>query len=175
MRMRGAGNSSYKVALPPDRVDVYYFDHGNARYLRTTDLAVATATEVVAEQTERYATRFWAELFGTLHIGFAFLTAFILQLIRFLLFSALRPLTVGVIQLVSDYCFKPLLTAIFNGVLQPPLIFLYNLANSFRDLCEPLADAFGHFLRPVANLIRAFRIIEINNIRNETSAIAEPV
>lgn len=40
-------------------------------------------TEEIAEKTEKYTTRFWAEIFGTIHIGFSFLTSFILQLFRF--------------------------------------------------------------------------------------------
>lgn len=57
-------------------------------------------------------------------------------------------------------------------MLQPPLIFLYNLANSFRDLCEPIADAIGHFFRPVADLFKSVRLVDMNG-RNEAAAITE--
>ncbi|KAK5644255.1 hypothetical protein RI129_008100 [Pyrocoelia pectoralis] len=65
------------------RMDVYYFDHGNAAYYQTTDLPPAIKTEFVAERTESYAKKFWAEFFGTLYIGCAFITTFILQFFRF--------------------------------------------------------------------------------------------
>lgn len=131
------------------------------RYYRTTDSPPILTTEKCAEMTDQAATRFWAEIFGTVHIGTAFLTAFILQLIRFILFSLVRPLTVGILQLFADYFMKPLLSIIFNALIQPVLILLYNIATSIKDLCEPLAEAIGLFLREIANLCRAIRIIEI--------------
>lgn len=147
------------------RVDVYYFDHGNADYLRTTDRPPKISTDKVAEKTEAYTTRFWAEIFGTCHIGVSFCTSFILQLIRFILYSLLRPLTIGFLQLLSDYFFKPFLTTVFNSFIQPPLTFLYNVATSIRDLCEPIAKAIGYFLKEISDVIRAFRIVEIFQVK----------
>ncbi|XP_035730384.1 uncharacterized protein LOC118445285 isoform X2 [Vespa mandarinia] len=144
-----------------ERIDIYYFDHGNSAYYRTTDSPPILTTEKCAEKTDQAATRFWAEIFGTIHIGTAFLTAFILQLIRFILFSLIRPLTVGILQLFADYFVKPLLSIIFNALIQPILILLYNIATSIKDLCEPLAETIGLFLREIANLCRSIRIIEI--------------
>lgn len=40
------------------------------------------STEMVAEKTEAYTMRFWAEVFSTIHIGFSFFTSFILQSFR---------------------------------------------------------------------------------------------
>ncbi|XP_014604265.1 PREDICTED: uncharacterized protein LOC106786900 [Polistes canadensis] len=144
-----------------ERIDIYYFDHGNSAYYRTTDSPPILMTEKCAEKTDQAATRFWAEIFGTIHIGTAFLTAFILQFIRFILFSLIRPLTVGILQLFADYFMKPLLSIIFNALIQPILILLYNIATSIKDLSEPLAEAIGLFLREIANLCRSIRIIEI--------------
>lgn len=108
------------------------------------------------------ATRFWAEIFSYVHIAISFITAFILQLLRCILFSLVRPLTVGVIQIVADYFIKPLLSITFNGVIQPILILFYNIATSLRDCCEPLAIAIGFFISEIAVLIRAFRLVEFN-------------
>ncbi|KAG5885989.1 hypothetical protein JTB14_025384 [Gonioctena quinquepunctata] len=149
----------------PTRVDVYYFDHGSSSFLRTTDRPPIVKTEAMAEKTEEYTTRFWAELFGTVHIGFAFITSFILQMTRFLLYSVIRPLTVGMMQLVSDYFFKPLLATFFNACIQPPLIFFYNIASSVRDCCDPVAEGIGYFLREIAFVIRSFRIVEVKSDR----------
>ncbi|XP_074041375.1 uncharacterized protein isoform X2 [Leptinotarsa decemlineata] len=74
--------STYTDSNGTTRVDVYYFDHGNSSYLRTTDRPPIVATEAIAEKTETHTTKFWAELYGTLHIGFAFFTSFILQSTR---------------------------------------------------------------------------------------------
>lgn len=77
------------------------------------------------------------------------------------MYSILRPLIIGLIQLGSDYFFKPLLAVVFNGIIQPPLIFFYNIATSVRDLCDPIAEAIGYFLREIAVFLRAIRLIEI--------------
>ncbi|XP_063923290.1 uncharacterized protein LOC135137533 isoform X1 [Zophobas morio] len=140
------------------RVDFYYFDHGNAQYFHTTDTPPVLKTEILAEKTERYTTRFWAEFFASIHVGVAFCVSFLLQLLKFLLYSVMRPLFVGVMQMSSDYFFKPFLTTFFNGLIQPLLIFLYNIATSMRDLCDPIAEAIGYFCREVAVLLKAIRL-----------------
>lgn len=139
------------------------------RYYRTTDSPPVLATEKCAEKTDYAATRFWAEIFGTIHIGISFITAFVLQLLRFVLYSIVRPLTVGTLQLLADYFVKPLLSIFFNAIIQPVLILLYNVATSIRDLCEPIAEALGFFLREFAAVVQAFRIVEINRTSNATT------
>ncbi|XP_043259641.1 uncharacterized protein LOC122401519 [Colletes gigas] len=151
----------YKETEAMEKIEIYYFDHGNSAYYRTTDSPPILATEKCAEKTDQAATRFWAEIFGTIHIGTAFVTAFILQLIRFLLYSIIRPLTVGVLQMLADYFIKPCLSIVFNALIQPFLILLYNIATSLKDLCEPIAEAIGLFLREIANLCAAIRIVEV--------------
>ncbi|KAI4481820.1 hypothetical protein M0804_009341 [Polistes exclamans] len=106
-----------------ERIDIYYFDHGNSAYYRTTDSPPILMTEKCAEKTDQAATRFWAEIFGTIHIGTAFLTAFILQFIRFILFSLIRPLTVA--TSIKDLS-EPLAEAIG--------LFLREIANLCRSI-----------------------------------------
>ncbi|KAF3421829.1 hypothetical protein E2986_00002 [Frieseomelitta varia] len=133
----------------------------DTKYYRTTDSPPILATEKCAEKTDQAATRFWAEIFGTIHIGTAFITAFVLQLVRFILYSIIRPLTVGILQLLADYFIKPLLSIVFNTLIQPVLILLYNIATSCKDLCEPIAEAIGLFLREIAHVCAAIRVVEV--------------
>ncbi|XP_044736377.1 uncharacterized protein LOC123298442 [Chrysoperla carnea] len=147
----------------PEKIDIYYFDHGNSAYFRTTDSAPLTYTDELAQKTEMMTTKFWAEIFGSLHIFCAFVTAFILQFLKFTLYSIIRPLTIGIIQLTSDYFIKPFLAVLFNGILQPPLILFYNIATSIKDLCHPIAIGFGYFLIELAKVFSAIRFVEIRN------------
>ncbi|KAJ8667910.1 hypothetical protein QAD02_009573 [Eretmocerus hayati] len=146
-----------------EKIEIYYFDHGNSAYFHTTDLPPILATEKCAEKTYTASTQFWAEIFGYVHIGATFFTTLILQFIRCLLFSLVRPLTVGVVQLIADYFVKPLLSITFNGIIQPILILFYNMATSLRDCCEPLATILGFYTREFAALFRSCRLIEINH------------
>lgn len=134
------------------------------RYYRTTDCHPVLITDKCVEKTDQAATRFWAEIFGTIHIGIAFMTAFILQFLRFVLYSIIRPLTVGILQLIADYFVKPLLSIIFNALIQPILILFYNIAMSLKDLCEPIAEAIGLFLREIANVCAAIRLVEVKHV-----------
>lgn len=143
--------------------------NASCRYYQTTDCHPVLTTEKCAEKTDQAATRFWAEIFGTIHIGTAFVTAFILQFLRFVLYSVIRPLTVGILQLIADYFVKPLLSIVFNALIQPILILLYNIATSLRNLCEPIAEALGLFLREIANLCAAIRLIEVKHIHPPTA------
>ncbi|XP_011501542.1 PREDICTED: uncharacterized protein LOC105365145 [Ceratosolen solmsi marchali] len=146
-----------------EKIEIYYFDHGNSAYYHTTDIAPILKTEKVAEKTNLKITRILAEIFGLFHLIASILTTSILQSLRFILFSFVRPLTIGVIQLIADYFIKPLLSITFNALIQPILILLYNTATSIRDCCEPLATTFGFFIKEIATLIGSFKLIEITH------------
>lgn len=133
------------------------------RYFHTTDMPPVLATEKCVENVSTAYTRFWAGIFGYVHIGLTFFTTLILQIIRCILFSLIRPLTVGIIQLVADYFLKPLLSITFNGIIQPILILFYNIATSFRDCCEPLAMTLGFCLKEFALLLRSCRLVQITH------------
>lgn len=80
----------------------------------------------------------------------------------------MRPLTIGLIQMASDYFLKPFLTICFNGIIQPFLIFLYNIATSLRDLCDPIAEAFGFFFKEIAVLFKAIRLCTYKRVHEVT-------
>lgn len=150
------------------KVDVYYFDHGNSAFYKTTDCSPLLESELLADRTERYTTRFWAVFFGTIHIGFSFFTSFIVQFVRFMLTACFRPVIVGIAQIFSDYFVKPFLAAMFNGYIQPLFILFYNIFTSLRDICDPIAEGIGYFLREIAFLCRSIRFIEI--VKKQTQA-----
>ncbi|KAH8240086.1 hypothetical protein KR032_011151 [Drosophila birchii] len=143
-------------------IGIYPFEHGCAEYLATTDTHPKINSIVLADRATTYATHFWAELFGLLHIAVAFVVAFILQSYRFVLFSLVNTLIVGLLHMTSDYLVKPLLTMLFNGYLQPPLIFLYNVLCSIRDILEPVAETINNFMKPLATVGKSVRLADVN-------------
>ncbi|XP_004522419.1 uncharacterized protein LOC101457482 [Ceratitis capitata] len=144
------------------RIGIYPFEHGCADYLRTTDCQPQLLSVVLAERATYYATRFWAEFFGSLHIGVTFFVTFLLQAYRFVLFSLVNTLVVGFLHMTSDYLIKPILTVFFNGFLQPPLILIYNILTSIRDILEPIAETINNFVRPVATVGRSLRLVHVD-------------
>ncbi|XP_017022900.3 uncharacterized protein [Drosophila kikkawai] len=143
-------------------IGIYPFEHGCAEYLSTTDTHPKINSIVLADRATTYATHFWAELFGLLHIAVAFVVAFILQSYRFVLYSLVNTLIVGLLHMTSDYLVKPLLTMMFNGYLQPPLIFLYNILCSVRDILEPVAETINNFMKPLATVGGSVRLADVN-------------
>ncbi|KAH8405269.1 hypothetical protein KR222_001011 [Zaprionus bogoriensis] len=151
-----------KAAARHTCIGIYPFEHGCADYLSTTDTHPKINSIVLADRATTYATHFWAEFFGLLHIGVAFVVAFLLQCYRFMLYSLVNTLLVGLLHLTSDYLVKPALTVIFNGFLQPPMIFLYNVMCSARDILEPVADTLQNFVKPLATLAGSLRLVHVN-------------
>ncbi|XP_073838944.1 uncharacterized protein [Musca autumnalis] len=141
------------------RIGIYPFDHGNAEYLKTHDCPPHIHSLALAQRTTDYATRFWAEVFGSLHIGVAFIVCFILQCYRFILYSVINTLLVGLLHMTSDYLLKPLLAVAFNGYLQPPMIFCFNVLASLRDILEPIAETLNNFMKPLATVGRSVRLV----------------
>lgn len=170
-KMKGMFNTiaDHKLDLSPKgdnpkktQIDIYYFDRGNSEFLRTTDGTPAVYSETLLMQTEYYANRVWAELFGSLQIAVTFFLSFILQFYRFILYSVFRVFIVGVFQITSDYFLKPLITVIFNGFLQPPLILLFNTMTSMQEVLLPVAQTVNNFLIPVTNILKSIRLITVN-------------
>lgn len=146
-----------------DRVELYYFDYGNSGFFCTTDCPPQLSSDYLAQQTTDCATKFWAEFYGSIHIAVAIVIAFVLQTFRFLMYSIVRPTLVGFMQIVADYGVKPFLTVLFNGYLQPPLILGLNVLNSMADTLEPVARTVASFARPLIEVCRACRLVEITH------------
>lgn len=151
-----------KEATKHTCIGIYPFEHGCADYLSTTDTHPKINSIILADRATTYATHFWAELFGLLHIAVAFVVAFVLQSYRFVLYCLVNSLIVGLLHMTSDYLVKPFLTVIFNGFLQPPLIFVYNILCSVRDILEPVAQTLDNFMQPLATVGRSFRLVDVN-------------
>lgn len=157
---------------PETRIGIYPFDHGNADYLQTHERPPHIHSLALAQRTTDYATKFWAEFFGSLHIGVAFMVTFLLQSYRFILYSLVNTLMVGLLHMTSDYLLKPLLTVAFNGFLQPPMIFCFNTLSSMRDILEPIADTLNNFAKPIATVGRSVRLVHATyNKKNITKNV----
>lgn len=150
-------------ALSGERIELYHFDHGNATFFCTTDCQPTLHTDRLARETADTATRFWAEMYGSMHIVIAIVVAFVLQSLRFVLYSIVRPLLVGSVQICGDYVFKPMLTAGFNACVQPPLVFVQNVLQSIEQMLRPVCTMVRNAVEPVAMVASSLRLVEINH------------
>ncbi|CRL03815.1 CLUMA_CG016963, isoform A [Clunio marinus] len=147
--------------------DFYCFDHGSMFYYRTTDCPPQLTSEIYAQRVFNFFTKFWAEIFGSINIVVTFFTTFGLQLYRFLLYGIIRVIIIGIVQISSDYLLKPLLAVLFNGLLQPLFVLLQNIFQSLRNMFGPLVNLMADVFKPLIDLVKAFRVIEVKNLTKE--------
>lgn len=167
-------NRKSKQEVPPElpeqqfeNMEVYYFDHGCPEFYRTTDCPPHLVTEALAQSTHHHATKFWAEMFGTVNIGTTFVISFWLQLYRFLLYGIARSIIVGVLQITADYLLKPVLAVVFNGLVQPPVMFVQNVLTALGGMVEPIGRAIGCLLLPVGRILQSVRLVEYKTVNKK--------
>ena len=80
------------------------------------------------------------------------------------MYSIFRAIIVGILQITSDYLFKPLLAVLFNGLLQPQFIFCQNIFHSICNMLNPITKLIGNILKPFTEFIRAMRLVEVKNV-----------
>eukprot|EP00730_Choanoeca_flexa_P018341 TRINITY_DN8909_c0_g2_i3.p1 TRINITY_DN8909_c0_g2~~TRINITY_DN8909_c0_g2_i3.p1 ORF type:complete len:529 (+),score=71.27 TRINITY_DN8909_c0_g2_i3:233-1588(+) len=118
------------------------------------------------DATTRCAQSAEADSRAVFHAGFTSLRAMV-NIVLALLFELLslmlhiaRKLTVEVVALVSNLLLKPLLHALYNGILHPVFVLLRHITTGLANAIEPLAHALAPFVAHVAQLLRSFRLIE---------------
>ena len=86
----------------------------------------------------------------------------LVELSDFLINHVLRPLLMAYMVTVGNNLVKPLLAALFSLVLQPFLVFLWNVFSGIRHVCQPVLEIVGSLMTQGAILLRAFRLVEVN-------------
>ncbi|XP_063391587.1 uncharacterized protein LOC134677071 isoform X1 [Cydia fagiglandana] len=142
----------------PDKVDLYYFEKSTGDYLATS--GNYTYTERFAVQMSRIPNRIVAEIFSIPQIIVNIPVAILLNLER-AVFTTLRNIIVGSVQIWSDNFVKPILALLFNSIIQPPLVLAGNVGRSVRDALKPLAEMVGDFLEPAVKVLSAIRLVNI--------------
>lgn len=86
-----------------------------------------------------------------------------LLIVRLVTIGLLRPLLIGLLTGVSDGLFKPLLTVVYNTVVHPLGIFLYNVGLCAEMVANPLAQTVLILINPIGRLLQSCRLVEIRN------------
>nr|XP_049695233.1 uncharacterized protein LOC110379491 [Helicoverpa armigera] len=157
--LRGIGmERSYENE--PDRVELYYFEHGAGEFLSAWSGERVTRLERAARPAQRLARAALAELLAAPRLLAALPVALLLQLARCAL-AALRGAAAGLLQTASDVALKPALALTFNALLQPLLVFAQNVSRGVRAALQPLAALLGDVAEPAARLLAAVRLVDV--------------
>jgi phage-related protein len=73
----------------------------------------------------------------------------------FFVLQVLQVLVVGLLEVFSDRFFKPVLTAFFNHIVQPTVIFVTKMFEAWKDVSEPFFYAFMPCAEVVATCFQA--------------------
>ncbi|XP_041471532.1 uncharacterized protein LOC121421014 [Lytechinus variegatus] len=149
---------------------VYIYHHGNTSYADTRPSQEPVYMTTIADKSELIFRRCAREIFATLRILVDFVLIFLLEGLRFLAYNIISALLVGVTTGFGDYFLRPVATAIFNGLCQPCAMFCFNVGVATRTSTRPFVDVLHNFLSVIAMVIRAFRLVEVNQNRPQQTA-----
>ena len=87
---------------------------------------------------------------------------FFIELFRYTARHIFQPIVHGVFTAIGDFVLKPLLSALFNGFMQPISIFLWNVFTGLRHMFRPVGEILERIFAQIAMLCRSIRLFEIN-------------
>ena len=111
---------------------------------------------------EGYVQRGWQEFFGALRILTSIAVFLVVEALNYITNHVARPLFLGVVVMTGNRLIKPVLAGLFNLILQPFVIFLWNFVSGVRHVCQPVIDILGGIMSKFAILLQAFRLEEVN-------------
>ncbi|GFO50676.1 sarcosine dehydrogenase, mitochondrial-like protein [Plakobranchus ocellatus] len=141
---------------------IFYFEEGSPHFVEVEDDDVGAFLPGKIEELERLFRRVWREVFAVLRVITSFFVLFVSELLRFLLHSVVRTLVLDTVVALGDQLLKPLLTVLYNAVLQPVFAITWNICNSVFHAVDPLIRLSGVVLSQVAMVLGAFRLFVIN-------------
>ncbi|KAI8481729.1 hypothetical protein Bbelb_405660 [Branchiostoma belcheri] len=141
---------------------VYPFHQGTVKYLYAQDGSGQAVMPTIADKSEVLVRRGVQEMFGVLRLIVDVFVILAVELARFVFRQILQNLVVGLVVVMGDHFFKPLVAAVFNSFLQPVLMLLWNVATATRTVFGPLVDILRGVALQIAVVLRAFRLVEVN-------------
>eukprot|EP00055_Hartaetosiga_balthica_P011992 m.56506 g.56506 ORF g.56506 m.56506 type:complete len:520 (+) comp7801_c2_seq1:2656-4215(+) len=100
--------------------------------------------------------------FSVLRTFVDILLSIVFEFFTFVLYIA-RKIFVEFVELFGDVFFKPFLQVLYNKFLHPIFYFLLNLSKNFAEFVWSMFSWFEPGVSFLERLLRAFRLVEINN------------
>ncbi|KAL8601448.1 hypothetical protein ACOMHN_042452 [Nucella lapillus] len=141
---------------------LYVFNEGNTAFYDVEEEGDTALMSSIAEKWEKLIQRGLREFFGVLRIIVSVAIFLVVETTHFLTNHVARPIFLGVIVTVGNHLLKPVLAGVFSLILQPALIFLWNVFSGARNASRPLVDVLGSVMAKCAILLQSFRLVEVN-------------
>ncbi len=117
---------------------------------------------LISSRVETLSRRGIQEFFGALQIIIDFFIIFTVESIRFILRQFGRKLIGGTLTAFGDFLTKPVFSALFNSIIQPFFVLIWNIMHGIRKLLEPILILSRELFSQVALVLGAFRLVEVN-------------
>jgi len=147
---------------PDETIEIFTFDNANSGFYHVAEKRKRPKADDWNQRLFAAMSQFWAEITSVIGLPFIFILTLFLQLLRLATVGLLRPLLIGLFNGVSDGLIKPMLTVVYNAVVHPLGVFLYNVALCVKMVAGPLAEALLILTNPVARLLQSFRLVDIS-------------
>ncbi|KAL6473615.1 hypothetical protein MHYP_G00171760 [Metynnis hypsauchen] len=165
----GPGESGWEKKAPADRQT----DDSSETDCSTDDRRVPenVSTDKKEDSLDNFIQRLnlymhhcWRRVFQSISMPVIIILVFIIELLRFLMQTLFKGLVVELVAVVGEQVILPLTEAVYYRTLQPLITCLTGVTAGIRDILQPILEIIDHAIQYVAQLIRAFRLVQINNI-----------
>ncbi|XP_046555248.1 uncharacterized protein LOC124264545 isoform X2 [Haliotis rubra] len=140
---------------------LYHFHPCNMKMYEVPDTEDAAIMPGVADKAERVVRRLWQEVFGGLRLVTGIFIIFIVEALKFVFHHVVQPIIIGLLTGVGDSLLKPLFSLTFSLILQPIIVFFWNILTGVRHLSQPVIDILHGVLTPIAMVLRSFRLFDV--------------
>ncbi len=120
---------------------------------------------------EELSQRCTQETISCIKIVSDFIINFTLGLVHLFLYHITRKLCCGLARIISDSVVKSGVDVSFNDILWPFCSCCYQLSKATTLTLTPFVDLVGTLLNHVANMCKAYRLIEIHYNNTATKPI----
>ena len=113
---------------------------------------------------EAIMNRLWAEFFGLFRIILVLVFTLFFQAIRFLTWINKRLFLLPTL-IIGTEAWTPTLWVLYEGFYYPGLVLGLALAKSGLTIARVVGDSAAHLVTPVVNIVKAFRLVEVNQVK----------
>ncbi|XP_070563972.1 hepatoma-derived growth factor-related protein 2-like isoform X2 [Ptychodera flava] len=141
---------------------IYYFEHGNRRYYDGRGAMSDAYMADIADKSAKYVRRGLQEFFHALRIILEAILLLVLETARFLFQNIFQFFLKELFIVVGDHFLRPVLSSLYNHVMQPSVVFLYNCGYGLKRVLFPCIEILRDIMNVLAIPLRAFRLFELN-------------
>ena len=114
-----------------------------------------------SNRSEKAMHRMWQEVFAFIRLPISLVFTLLIELTHFLFYDFFYKLILRILSLFGDFVVKASLVTLYNCIVKPLLVFVWNVLIGVRHALEPIIALVTGFSQQIALMLRAFRLVEV--------------